>query len=207
MSIENIVATWRDGESELVDESKFTPGCEPGWSSWNASSPELAFCQMAAKVAASVLGTVVETGVGQGYTTRRVAKAMLPGHDLILYESNDEIREAISPWGRANLQSEPTPSKDVIKELQALIVDSAPPFRHQEIRLWAKYAKSGAVLIMHDAGNGHKETSNHCRNYALVRDLGLTGVKFGNPRGSVLAWKDTYQEWWLDLMPLQETFV
>lgn len=196
---------WIDGEGPLKDERQFTNWAEPGWSAWNPYSPELEFCEVAAEIAGAVDGLVIETGAGQGYVTRRVAKVAYP---YKVYESSPVMRKVI-PQNKTTtfiVPDEPTPEQADIEECSLMIVDSAMQFRRQEIALWAEHAPQHSLLLMHDAGNGHQERPTaytHKEYWRMIQDLGIPGIRYKNPRGSFLGWKEQPDKlhWLLTLLP------
>src|SRR4029077_16542145 len=178
------IEAW-DAESDQVDESSWTPGGE-GWSAWNGASPEREFCEFAAAlVALTRPGLVVETGIGQGYLTRRILPAV-PGR-YIGYESDDELRaklRELDVWrGAAELAAEAGPSKGVLEACELAIFDSAAEWRSREIDLWRRHAPRGAYVLLHDARADHPRQG--VRQW-VADHLGDDGVFLGNPRGSWL---------------------
>src|SRR5207244_1747590 len=92
----SLLAAWVS-EPGLEDERQFTPWASGGWSSWNAMSPEREFCDLIAAFARLLSPKkVVETGVGQGYTTRRVAADLGEGQSLLCFESDTAMRAALA---------------------------------------------------------------------------------------------------------------
>jgi predicted O-methyltransferase YrrM len=181
-----------ENEPGLVEErSRRNPGT-PAWHSWNRMSPEYEFCAFVAAVAEMVKPAfVIETGVGQGFTTRRIAAALPPGATLKGFESDDSWRERLAslPFfdGVATLLAEePTPSDSDLAAVDLLVADSASRIRRGEVRRWARVAKRGAYIVVHDTGNRHPEGTPHHRMGALIRRLGISGVWLPNPRGSFL---------------------
>ena len=181
---------WVDGEEPLVDESKFTPWAEPGWEAWNAFSPERRFCEALGELAGFLGGVVFETGAGQGYSTRRVAEQAEFCH---VYESDASMRKVI-PKDDDRFYVEPEPSfapKDLTTP-KLLILDSSLNYRLGEILAWWQHGTDDSICVIHDAGNGHEGRGmnyTHNHHLALIRQLGLTGIHYKNPRGSFLAWK------------------
>lgn len=185
---------WLDGEGPLVDERKFTPWAEPGWHSWNMYSPELAFCVAAGTLASHVDGLVIETGAGQGYTTRSLSKS---ADSLHVYESDGRMRNLIPVSDDWVVMDADSPTADDIGNCALMVVDSSIDYRKREINNWCKYAPRNSLLLMHDAGNGHAERGGHfthIRYWAVIQDLGLSGIKYKNPRGSFVGWKQTPTE-------------
>jgi hypothetical protein len=183
--IDVAVGAW-NAEPPPGDESAWTEGGE-GWAAWNTFSPEKAFCEFAAALVGLIRPElVVETGIGQGYLTRRVL-ATLSGRYLG-YESDDELRSALrglDVWGGAvELAEEPEAPADVLAACDLAILDSAPPQRKPEIDRWREHAHPGAYVLIHDARPDHPVEDGGWRR--LARYLGDEGVFLGNPRGSWL---------------------
>lgn len=175
-----------DCEPEPGDESQHTEGGK-GWASWNVYSAEREFCEFAAAlVAINRPRLVVETGIGQGYTTRRVVPA-LSGRYLG-FESDDEIRgqlRGLDLWsGSVELSEEPEASAEVLAECDFAILDSAVRERLREIDRWLEHAPPGAFVLIHDARPDHPKVNSGFRR--LAKHLGDEGVFLGNPRGAWL---------------------
>lgn len=179
-------------EPEPCDEAAFTPWAQPGWRSWNSMSPEVEFTEFAGRLVRMLQpALVVETGVGQGYTTRRLAAGLGPDGRLRAYESDGYYRALLSrlPFfteaGR-ELAPEPTPPPDALAQADLTILDADDELRYDEIRRWAAAARPGALVLVHDAGNDHPPGTLHHRVRALVAELGIAGRHLANPRGSFL---------------------
>lgn len=184
-------------EPALVDEREFTPWAEPGWQSWNGMSPEKAFCDFAAMCVSMLRPElVVETGIGQGFTTRRVAHALSRGEappgGLRAFENDEELPSQIaaleffaSPWNEFGSTLSPTPAD--FEQADLTILDSEPGLRYQELSRWVHSAPNGAALIVHDCGNGHKAGTIHdalrTSLAALAYNKAVEGMFLHNPRG------------------------
>ena len=185
---------WED-EGDTYDESTVGKFGRPGWHAWNNMSPEVEVCETAAQLVRMVRPLVlVETGVGQGYATRRIAAAMPADAVYHCYESDNGLREALRglPFFTGPsvvLAEEQTPSVEVFAAADFAMLDSAVKFRDGEIRSWWEHAHEGAYVFIHDTGNGHPEWTPHFKHAQLIRELGIPGVFFANPRGSFLGQK------------------
>jgi hypothetical protein len=186
---------WEE-EPELVDETSFTPWAEPGWRSWNDMSPELEFCELAAELARlSGARTLIETGVGQGFLTRRVATRLGPGQRLVCFEANGLWREALSEIaffrgdGPCSLSTRATPNDIELASAGLCIIDSGLGIRFDELRAWWEHAAPGALLLVHDTGNNHPPQTPHAQIAALILELGIPGTFLKNPRGAFLGVK------------------
>jgi hypothetical protein len=183
------VDAWQ-GEPELQEErSRWHPDA-PAWHSWNGMSPEYEFCEFAASVVRMAKPLfVIETGVGQGYTTRRLAAALAPGATLKGFESSPAWRKQLAALDFFDgetvvLAAEPTPTDDDLGAVDLFIADSGQKLRPDEITRWADLAKPGALIMVHDTGNGHPDWTPHHRMGELVASLGINGLRLPNPRGS-----------------------
>lgn len=185
---EPIMLGW-ERERKPRDESRWTPGGE-GWHAWNGKAPEVEFCEFAGMLCRMLMPSqVIETGIGQGYTTRRLLAAN-PGY-YIGFESDDEYRAAIAAiWEddmrvSADLSPLRSPTADDMMLCELAVLDSSTPFRIQEIDLWREHAPSGSVLLVHDVSREHDEGTIHRRLAAHVAEL--PGATLRNPRGGWLA--------------------
>lgn len=182
-------------EPDTVDEREFTPWAEPGWRAWNAMSPEMAFCEWAQMLVVMSGATLtIETGVGQGFTSRRVAGVMRDHTRLLTFESDDVLRSELKelPFydsSRHQIARDPLPSRSEFSRADLTILDSDPPWRFQELTDWAAAAKPGACLLIHDAGNGHPKGSPHHEIRHQIKKHDLHGRFLANPRGAFLAFR------------------
>jgi len=155
-------------------------------------SPEHEFCAfVAALVAMAKPRLVIETGVGQGFTTRRIAAELAPGAMFKGFESDEGWRRRLRslPFfdgDRIRIAEAPTPSDEDLAAVDLLVADSARKFRRDEVSRWASLAKGGALIVVHDTGNGHPEWTPHHRMGELVESLGIEYVSLPNPRGCVV---------------------
>lgn len=178
-------------EPDLVDETDFTPWAEPGWNSWNGMSAEREFSEFAGLLARLMQpGLVVETGVGQGYSTRRIASGLGNGTQLC-FESDPDIRAGLSSLSffdspRHVLSSYPAPSLADFARADLTVLDSEPPGRYAELRDWRAAATEGSVLLVHDCGNNHPEGTLHNELRQIIMEFDVPGVFFKNPRGAFL---------------------
>ncbi len=184
-----MLAAW-DREPEVVDESRWTRGAEPGWRAWNDMSPELEFCELVAAIARLARpASAVETGVGQGFVTRRLVAAMPPGSELACFEEWGDLREALRAlafWGRpgVRLADEPTPPDGALARADLVVLDSGWDRRFAELDRWWAAGKPGSLVVVHDAKPGRM--AGHSATAAKLRELGVPGTLLPNPRGSFL---------------------
>jgi predicted O-methyltransferase YrrM len=183
------VNAWQ-GEPELHEErSRWHPEA-PAWHSWNQMSPEHEFCEFVAALVRMIKPRVViETGVGQGYTTRRIVAALGPGATLMGFESDPAWRDVLSGLDFfdgevAKLAGEPTPADDDLATVDLFVADSAQKYRSDEVSRWAELAKPGSLIVVHDTGNGHPKWTPHHRMGELIASLEIAGLRLPNPRGS-----------------------
>jgi len=175
------VTGW-DREPSTTDERNFTTHAALGWQAWNGMSPEQEFCEFAATMA-RVTGAriVIETGVGQGYTTRRLLDALRPhGGTLLAFESDAMWR------GKVPLDLGDTPTGEQLAAADLTVLDSDVPVRLAEIARWRTHARAGALLLVHDCGNGHADDTPHAQIREHIESLGIAGRFLANPRGGFL---------------------
>lgn len=197
---------WIEGEPGLFDESEFTKHGETGWHAWNVMSPELEFCHAVADLVNIIKPlSVLETGVGQGFTTRRVLEVLPEDAIFLGFESDDSFRSKIPSAFVTDLR---TPEANHFYWAKMSLLDSDPPWRFDEIKRWGEKAQDGAFIVVHDTGNGHAETTLHHRIWKAVEALEIPGVRFANPRGSFFGWKgdtpDRIQDM-MSVLPVLET--
>lgn len=195
------MAPWRGEESTPFPESTFTPWAHPGWLCWNEHAVEVQVADFLAALTyhhASVVGgnlLVIETGSGQGYVTRRIAKALQRSCHLWAFESDEDWNAYVGAqqWWMDNLQAclkqTETPTPNQMAQAKLVILDSNDTWRKQEIMLWKEMAPRDSLLFVHDTGSIHPPHDGHFTNGFLIKMLGLTGFWLENPRGSFLAQK------------------
>lgn len=176
-------------------ESLHTPWAKPFWVAWNGMSPEVQFCDFGASLALLIQPEkVIETGVGQGFMTRRLAAVMQPDQRLLAFEDDPDIRQGLRylPFFAEPdhfLGETPSPTAEDLSDATLTILDSEIPSRLTEIDLWWEAAPEGAVLLVHDAGNGHESDAPHHLIRNKIEAHGIGGVFLRNPRGSFLGFK------------------
>lgn len=183
---------WDDFQ-ELVDETEFTPWAEKGWVSHNGQSPEVAVVDFVRNLIRMMQpALVVETGVGQGYTTRTIAIALQGKGNLVAFESDDDWRAMAAAqdfWyfrsNVATLSPFHTPPSDLMAVADLCVIDSDFSVRFDEIVLWDLYAKPGAVALIHDTAD--RDGTVHQSVRETIVELGMTGVFLHNPRGCFFA--------------------
>lgn len=195
---------WNGSEEPLYPERKYTPWAHPGWLSWNQHAVESQVAFFLAELTARIADEVgkdfvaLETGVGQGYVTRRLASAVNPAlvRGIWTFESELEWSGRIRqlPFWPANLHMcikwERTPSPTQMSEAHLVILDSNDPWRAIELLLWTQVAPHNSVLFIHDTGSYHPTDDGHFALGFLIRQLKIPGLWLENPRGAFLAQKD-----------------
>ncbi len=178
------------GEPGVRDEAYFTRWAEAGWRSWNGMSPELEICQFVVSLVRALRPQrLVETGVGQGFLTRRVEEALNEPQRFTCFESDGTWRAALASLTFFNssvctLSARESPSDEELRTADLCILDSDFPYRLVEIERWWRVAPEGAVLFVHDAGNGHGPETPHALVRAKIRELAIPGFFLSNPRGA-----------------------
>jgi hypothetical protein len=163
-----------------------------GWTAWNGASPEKEFCDFVVAFVALVRPSrVIETGIGQGYVTRRLA--LEPSGSYVGYESDDELRgwlRELDMWTEGfELAPEPEPSATNFATCDLAVLDSAPTYRKREIDLWRTHAPPGSYVLVHDARPDHPVRDGVWTELADHVAGGGDGVFLSNPRGSWLCRK------------------
>jgi predicted O-methyltransferase YrrM len=183
--------TW-DIEPRPVGEERWTPGAA-GWGAWNGKSPEVEFVEFVGALAALARPRrVVETGVGQGYTTRRILRALPADGHLALYESDPEFRvvlaDVIGGRGDPRVTVAPAETPATFADVDLAVLDSRTGLRVAELALWGQTAPAGSICIVHDVSSAHPEGTIHRRlaaaTAAVERTPAVTGFCLPNPRGS-----------------------
>ena len=175
-------------EPDLRDEADFTPWAKPGWRSWNAMSPERDFCEFVGLTTRLLQPEIiVETGVGQGFSTRRISREQGSGVHLC-FESDPELRTALAslPFflkGKHRLSAEPTPANEDFRRADLTVLDSDPSYRYEELSRWRESAREGSGLLVHDCGNRHSAGTIHRQLRDMVISLDIPGTFLSNPRG------------------------
>ena len=156
-------------------------------------SPEVRFSDFVASVAELTHpAVVIETGVGQGFTTRRLAARLGPDEQLVGFEHDPELRQRLGllPFFASpsrGLGATPSPTPEHFARADLTILDSEFPTRLHEFDTWLAAARPGAILVVHDAGNGHGPNTPQYAMRQRIEESGLTGVFLRNPRGGYLA--------------------
>ena len=172
-------------EPELVSESNFQakPERGEGYSSWNVMSPELEFCLWVGAIAETLeteTPTVLETGMGQGYVTRRVLAALPPAHIYYAYEPM-KVYQDLVPADVPILVIDGTPTGHMFKKADLVILDSDMRYRRQELENWVEYGKPGSHMVIHDTYHSLTPQGELTK---FIRSLHLTGDYWDNPRGA-----------------------
>lgn len=132
--------------------------------SWNLMSPEKEFCDYVVQALGSLQNTrhrvsIIETGVGQGFVTRRVINRLRVGDNFLGYDTAqwclDLIPEEYKDWFVIG-----SPSKSLIGVADLVILDSEIPQRERELQLWIDHGKPGSELIIHDVPERMNPPSN-----------------------------------------------
>ena len=187
----DLMAAWR-AEPELQDESALAPRSPAGWTSWNEMSPEREVCELGAQLVRLVRPSlVVESGVGQGFMTRRLVQALPAGSRYVGFESLPRLREQIRALelfdgDRAAVGAEETPPADLLAEAEVTVLDADFTLRFDEVTRWHEHARPGAFVLIHDTGTWHPDWTPHRRLRQHIADLGIRGLDLPNPRGAFL---------------------
>jgi hypothetical protein len=187
-------SAWNE-EPSPVAEATYSPTAGPGWQAWNDHSPEVEFCDFVGTlVQLTEPATVIETGTGQGFVTRRMKEHMGPEQRLLCFESSPEWRQALQALPDFDgetcaLSEKETPDDADFSTATLSVLDSRFRHRFDEVTAWWRAAPPGALVVIHDTGNEHSADTGHARLGALIRELGIPGVFLKNPRGGFLGFK------------------
>lgn len=195
-----------------VSEQKFTESAEGNWQSWNQSSPEKRFCEFCAMTVSMVRPkSIIETGVGQGYISYYVGKAlsMYTGWKYSLVESDCSFREKIHTDSHVpelllndeNLISNVSQSVGY-REFSAadlVILDSSIEEREREIRFFFDFSAPGSIAIIHDYSSVREPHATIARlvdEYTLhhSQHCYYSRLSLNNPRGGILIKKAEIDE-------------
>jgi len=194
-------------------ETNFSPWGHPNWLCWNGHAVEVQVATFLSRLSYEVCSSsadpyLIETGVGQGFVTRRVVDAIPETARLVCFESDHEWREGLKRldfWTdhlNVCIRNEIFPDDADFRTADLVILDSNDPWRKIEIMLWQELAPEGSVMFVHDTGTIHPPYDGHFTLGFLIKLLGITGYWLENPRGSFLAQKgvtlpdDRYRALW-----------
>jgi hypothetical protein len=184
-------------EPRPQDEILRTPWAEPGWHSWNNMSPEVELCDLLVSlVVAYRPKRIIETGTGQGFLTRRVAAVLHGEQRITCFESDPMWREALTslPFFDAErrlMSPSDSPTVAELADTDITLLDSDFDLRLSETERWWQGAAEGAVIFIHDAGNGHGPETGHAAVRALILELAIPGFFLANPRGAFIGVKSS----------------
>ena len=182
-------------EPEPHDETLNTPWADAGWHSWNDMSPEVELCDLIVSlVVATRPNRIIETGTGQGFLTRRVAAVLAGDQQLTCFESDPTWRQALASLPffdgqRCAISMDNSPAAGEFATADLTYLDSDFGYRLREIERWWHAAAEGAVVFVHDAGNGHGPATPHATVRAKIVELAIPGSFLANPRGAFIGVK------------------
>ncbi len=195
LGAQHFLASGWFGEGPTVDEIEFTPWGEPGWNSWNDMSPE---CEIADFFAAAARllrpERILESGVGQGFTTRRILQHLQSDQYYKAFESDPLWRTMLSGRPEFHVQNaevaiDASPSDDDYRWCDLAILDSDVSVRYTEIERWWQLARPDSAVFIHDAGNGHAAETVHAKVAHTIKSLRIPGRFLHNPAGGFVGWK------------------
>lgn len=158
--VETLDDAWTSEPLPGEERARWNPDA-PAWRAWNRMSPEYEFCELVGALVGAVKpALVIETGVGQGFATRRIAANLPRGSVLRAFESDEAWRARLASLTFFDgetvvLSDEPTPADDELATADLFVADSGFKFRFDEVSRWAQRAKKGAYIVVHDTGHGH----------------------------------------------------
>lgn len=184
-------SAWKQ-EPQTVGEENFTPGRGVGYLAWNKWSAEVEFAEFAGDLIKIVKPQIiVETGCGQGYSSRRMIKNMKDNDKLILFDSDDDWRDSLKQImlpRNVTVSNFPTPSREEYELADLCVLDSNVNFRIVELELFDEYALSGCIILVHDTDmHRDKNWQPHKQIRKAVKELkNVDGLFFDTPRGCYL---------------------
>lgn len=190
-----LAASGWTAEPELQDETLNTPWADAGWHSWNDMSPELELCDALVSLVVVFRPTrIVETGTGQGFLTRRIAAVLRGDQTLTCFESDPAWREALASLPffdghRCVISPHDSPGTLDFAGADLTCLDADFPYRLLEIQRWWQAAAEGALVFVHDVGNGHGPDTPHATVRAQIVELSIPGFFLANPRGAFIGVK------------------
>lgn len=174
-------------EDELVDEFEFSQ-IKHGFHAWNIMSPELEFCNVAAAVVETLPDNafIIETGMGQGYVTRRILEVLKPTQMFASWDTDQYwvnlAYETKSQEAFVHiLPGSPIPEDIAIASL--LILDSEMGTRMYEFDIWWRRAIPGSLVLIHDT---YPYSIEDRTIMSFIKRRDIQGWHFTNPRGSFL---------------------
>ncbi len=176
-------------EEPLVDEVKFSDKVT-GFNAWNIMSPELEFCNVAKYVTESLPNEayIIETGMGQGYVTRRILEAMNDTQEFIAFDHQERWLSLITDvpeYPVFHYELGQPDYSDMIR-VDFLVLDSELSRRMGEMNLWLHHSPSWSLLLVHDTFHHSIEDGAITK---FIKRHNLQGWWFDNPRGSFLGVK------------------
>lgn len=188
MDLAELMAPWVD-EGPIGGEEEWTPWGK-GWHAWTRTSAEVEFVEFVGSLTSLLQPSlVIETGVGCGYSTRRILKGLGEKGCWIGYESHPELRSVLSSlsWpSHSSLSEFPTPSATEMAYADFVLLDSDMDYRIAELDLWKEHGKPSSILLVHDVSGRHEPSPRndavHRRLFSHLQDWG--GIFLTNPRGS-----------------------
>jgi hypothetical protein len=124
----------------------------------------------------------IETGVGQGFVTRRLIEAMHPLSTFLAYDTEQEYIDAIPRENLPDLDIvfyHGTPNDHVMGLADLVVIDSDLSVRPHEIAVWGREGAKDSELIVHDVQNNDHPTITT----QAVLALGIWGKFLENERG------------------------
>jgi predicted O-methyltransferase YrrM len=182
-------------EPELQDETLNTPWADAGWHSWNDMSPESELCDALVSLVVAFRPTrIIETGTGQGFLTRRIAAVLRGDQALTCFDSDPAWRRALASLQffdghKCVISPHDSPDNLDFAAADLTCLDADFPYRLLEIQRWWHAAAEGALVFVHDTGNGHRPDTPHATVRAKIVELSIPGFFLANPRGAFIGVK------------------
>ena len=190
-----LIGTAWEHEPPTQDETTLCASWGPtGWQAWNGMSPEVEICELAASLCRMLNpALVIETGVGQGYVTRRLAAVLGTEQKLLAYEEDEVLAGdlaqlpffAAGPYQRKFIHAG-SPGQAEFEAAMLCVLDAELVHREAELQLWMQYAPKHSALLLHDCNPFAPAGTTFVEKAAVVSSLGIPGQFLANPRGGFL---------------------
>jgi hypothetical protein len=166
-----------------------------GWTSTSGKAQEQEFSNfLVSLINLNRPKTIIETGIGDGLTTRKlVAAAKSIGALYTAFEHDEQYRKTAKVCGCV-VSNLPTPSADQMANADLVILDSMTSYREKEIELWLEYGRAGSTMVVHDVSARHRADQIHRRLFNFIQERGIHGAYLHNPRGGFIATKPDLPE-------------
>ena len=161
-----------------------------GWTTTSGKAQEQEFSNfLVSLIKLNRPKTIIETGIGDGLTTRKLVAAAKSVDALYTaFEHDEKYRKTAKVCGCV-VSNLPTPTAEQIANADLVILDSITSYREKEIELWLENGRAGSTMVVHDVSERHDEDKIHRRLFDFIESKGIRGTFLHNPRGGFIASK------------------